>query len=116
MTISLNDYHVHTAFSIDSETRLASMCEQAIARRLGEIAFTDHVDFGPADTPGHLRPIEYLAAIERCRARYGDRLVIRSGVEIGEPHLFAAEAASILSQGDFDFVLGSAHYLSLIHI
>jgi histidinol-phosphatase (PHP family) len=31
-------------------------------------------------------------------------------VEVGEPHLFAAEASAVVADGDFDIVLGSAHY------
>jgi histidinol-phosphatase (PHP family) len=104
------DYHIHTGFSIDSETRMVAVCEAAISRGLKEIAFTDHADFGPADLPDYFCPGEYLAAIERCRARYGDRLTIRAGVEMGEPHIFAREAEAVLSAGDFDLVLGSAHY------
>jgi histidinol-phosphatase (PHP family) len=104
------DYHIHTGFSIDSETGMAAVCEAAIARGLEEIAFTDHADFGPADSPDYFCPDEYLAAIERCRARYGDRLTICAGVEMGEPHIFVQEAKAVLSAGDFDLVLGSAHY------
>ncbi|HEY72355.1 MAG TPA: histidinol-phosphatase HisJ family protein [Thermoflexia bacterium] len=104
------DYHIHTRFSCDSDAEMAAVCEAAITRELSEIAFTDHADFGPADPPGYFRPAEYLAEIERCRARYGDRLTIRAGVEMGEPHIFAQEAGDVLAVGDFDFVLGSAHY------
>lgn len=89
---------------------MAASCEAAISRGLGEIAFTDHADFGPVDPPGHFRPVEYLAEIERCRARYGDRLTIRAGVEMGEPHIFVQETEETLAVGEFDFVLGSAHY------
>lgn len=89
---------------------MADACEAAIARGLREIAFTDHVDFGPADPPDYFRPAEYLVEISKCRARYGDRLAIRAAVEISEPHLYAKQAASVLADGDFDFVLGSAHY------
>lgn len=110
MNYRMADYHVHTDFSCDSEADMEAVCEAAIDRGLSEIAFTDHLDFGPADPPGCFRQIEYLAAIERCRAHYGDRLTIRTGVEIGEPHLFAREAARVLAMGDFDIVLGSAHY------
>jgi histidinol-phosphatase (PHP family) len=104
------DYHVHTRFSADSEAELSAMCEAAIARGLSEIAFTDHVDFGHADIQSCFNPLEYLAAIADCRARYAGRLTIRAGAEIGEPHLFSEKAAPILSQGAFDFVIGSAHY------
>jgi histidinol-phosphatase (PHP family) len=109
--ISLPDYHIHTRFSCDSDAEMAAACEAAIARGLSEIAFTDHVDFGPDDPPeSHLHPVEYLAEIEHCRACFDNQLTIRAGAEIGEPHLFTEKAASILKQGDFDFILGSAHY------
>ena len=107
---NIRDYHIHTRFSVDSDAEMTAVCETAIARGLGEIAFTDHVDFGPDDSYGYFRPVEYLAEIKRCRASYGDRLTIRAGVELGEPHIFSREAAAVLDGGDFDFVLGSAHY------
>lgn len=104
------DYHIHTTASCDSESGMAAACEAAISRGLREIAFTDHADFGPDDPPGYLRPADYLAAIERCRARFGERLTVRAGVEVGEPHLFVQEARAVLAAGEFDLVLGSAHY------
>ncbi|MEE8392254.1 MAG: histidinol-phosphatase [Anaerolineae bacterium] len=104
------DYHIHTRFSCDSETEMAAVCEAAITRGVREIAFTDHLDYGPDDIPNYFQPVEYLAEIERCRARYDDRLTIRAGVEIGEPHIFAQEVETVLAAGEFDFVIGSAHY------
>ena len=106
----IRDYHIHTNFSMDSNAEMAAVCETAISRGLSEIAFTDHADFGPDDTPHGFNSVKYLAEIERCRVVYGDRLTIRAGVEMGEPHIFAQEAAAVLDAGDFDFVLGSAHY------
>lgn len=104
------DYHIHSVNSSDSETRLAAACEAAIVRGMGEIAFTDHADFGPDDVPDYFHPVEYLAAIERCRARYEDRLTIRAGVEMSEPHIFVQQLEDVLAAGEFDFVIGSAHY------
>jgi histidinol-phosphatase (PHP family) len=104
------DYHIHTKFSIDSEASMVAACQAAISRGINEIAFTDHLDFGPDDSAGYFHITEYLAAIERCRIRYDGQLVVRAGVEIGEPHLFSAEASAVLADGDFDIVLGSVHY------
>jgi histidinol-phosphatase (PHP family) len=104
------DYHIHTRFSIDSEANMEAICEAAIARGIDEIAVTDHLDFGPEEPPGYFRKSEYLAALEECRRRYGDRLTVRAGIEVGEPHIFAAEASNIVGTDDFDVVLGSAHY------
>jgi histidinol-phosphatase (PHP family) len=110
----VGDYHAHTRFSCDCDTEMSVMCEEAIARGFREIAFTDHVDFGPNDPPGYFKPVEYLQSIERCRSLYGDRLTIRAGVELGEPHLFAQETRAVLAAGAFDFVIGSAHYAALL--
>ena len=41
------DYHVHTAFSCDSEVPMEEMIKTGINKGLTEIAFTDHVDFDP---------------------------------------------------------------------
>jgi histidinol-phosphatase (PHP family) len=75
-----------------------------------EIAFTEHVDFGPADPPDYFRPAEYLTEIADCRASYGDRLVIRTGVELGDPHLFVGQAQAVLDLVACDVVIGSTHY------
>ncbi len=108
--LSIPDYHIHTRFSCDGQSQMAEACEVAIIRGIPEIAFTDHADFGPDDPQGYLHPADYLTEIERCRVRYGDRLTIRAGIEIGEPHIFVRQKQVVLAAGEFDFVLGSAHY------
>ena len=93
---------------------MATACEVAIARGLGEIAFADHADFEPLDDCcGYLRPAAYLAEIERCRSRYGHDLIIRAGVEIGEAHVYRDQIAPLLEAHEFDFVLGSLHWVAL---
>jgi histidinol-phosphatase (PHP family) len=89
---------------------MEAACQAAITRGISEIAFTDHLDFGPEDSSGNFRATEYLASIEHCRERYDGRLIVLAGIEVGEPHLFATEASAVVAHGDFDIVLGSAHY------
>jgi histidinol-phosphatase (PHP family) len=106
------DYHVHTRFSCDSKVDMAAACEGAIARGMREIAFTDHADFEPLDDCSkYLRPGAYVAEVERCRRRYGSHLTIRAGVEIGEGHVYRDQAAALLEAHEFDFVLGSLHWV-----
>jgi histidinol-phosphatase (PHP family) len=85
-------------------------CRRALQIGLPAIAFTDHADFvdGVHDD---LRPFAvqaYLAEVDRCRSLF-PQLRILSGVELGEPHRFAAEAAAVLAAGALDRVLGSVH-------
>jgi histidinol-phosphatase (PHP family) len=120
------DNHVHSEWSYDTtaEASMALSCEQALAIGVPSIAFTEHMEFTtsrPGDAIGALgpdhrwwnkiRPIDvtgYLASIEECRQRYPD-LRILSGVEAGEPHLFAQSAAATLAGHPFDRILGSLH-------
>jgi histidinol-phosphatase (PHP family) len=122
------DNHVHSQFSHDTGpgASMAAACERAIELGLPSVAFTEHLDFtvaGPGDAlrvaglaPNvmpRIRPLDvagYLASLDRCRERYPG-LRILSGVEAGEPHLFAASAAAVLGGGQFDRVLGSVHTL-----
>jgi histidinol-phosphatase (PHP family) len=69
------------------------------------------------DTSGYLRPppldvVGYLDSIDRCRHRYPD-LTILTGVEFGQPHLFAEHAAELVDLSSIDRVNGSLHTLQV---
>jgi histidinol-phosphatase (PHP family) len=118
------DNHVHSRWSWDTAagSTMELACARAVELGLPGLAFTEHVDFtawgdGDAGTPGHVGsrrrvvPLDldgYLANIESCRELF-PQLRIQSGIEAGEPHLFAASVAAVLAAGDFQRVLGSLH-------
>jgi histidinol-phosphatase (PHP family) len=120
------DNHVHSEWSYDTsaEASMSRSCEQAIEIGVPAVAFTEHMEFilaGDGDAisglaadqrwSNRIRPFDverYLAAIDDCRQRYPD-LRILSGVEAGEPHLFAASARAALAGHNLDRVLGSLH-------
>lgn len=120
------DNHVHTQWSFDTgpDGSMARACEKALAVGLPAVAFTEHLEFtdwGAGDAFGadgpelnwwtKIRPLDvdgYFACIEECRQRYPS-LRILSGVEAGEPHLFAGSIAALLKTGPFERVLGSLH-------
>jgi histidinol-phosphatase (PHP family) len=123
------DNHVHSEWSYDTfgRTSMVAACQRAADLGLPAIAFTEHLDFtdygegdaiaGTGITPGWwdaMRPLAvdgYLASIEECRHRFGS-LRILTGVEAGEPHLFASSVRAVLAAGRFDRVLGSLHALA----
>jgi histidinol-phosphatase (PHP family) len=123
------DNHVHTHWSWDTPetSTMARACERALAQGLPAIAFTEHLDFtvwldedratadGLLDRhPAQQTPIDvdgYRAELEECRERFPE-LRILSGVETGEPHLFAASIAAHLRNSPVDRVLGSLHSLT----
>ena len=122
------DNHVHTEWSWDTgaAASMVGSCERAVALGLPSVAFTEHLDFtrwGPDDTPPdpparigprpRVTPLDvdgYLECIEQCRSRFPG-LRILTGIEAGEPHLFAGGVRAVLAGGRFDRVLGSLHSL-----
>ncbi len=93
------DYHLHTEFSPDSATPMELMCLAARERALPEIGFTEHYDLHPREAArDYFRPRPWWDEIIRCRDKFASDLRIRAGVEIGEPHLFQAEAQALLAR------------------
>lgn len=119
------DNHVHSEWSYDAR-RTGAMertCERAVAVGLPAVAFTEHVDFTewgegdaiPESTPEITRSLiepfdvpGYLASVQRCRERFPELRVL-TGIETGEPHLFAGSVSRVLKAASFDRVLGSLH-------
>ena len=74
-----------------------------------------HPSGGGLALPGRsrIRPLDvsgYQACLELCRDRFSELRII-SGIEAGEPHLFAGSVSTVLKAGSFDRVLGSLHSL-----
>lgn len=124
------DGHVHSEWSWDAVLGdMEATCARAVELGLPAVAFTEHVDHtrwlvseGALDarvrgvrdeetfTPGPLAVESYLAAVQRCRERFGG-LTVLSGVELGEPHWHVDAVARVLAAGPLDRVLGSLHSL-----
>jgi histidinol-phosphatase (PHP family) len=109
--IPLIDYHVHSNNSIDCKVSMAQMCAQAVQSGLTEIAFTDHFNNHPLDLDlGYYDPERYFADLEHCRAEF-PTLIIRAGVELGEPHRWGSKIIPVLERYPYDLVLGSLHWV-----
>lgn len=107
------DYHMHSRFSGDGRSSLEEMCRAAQAREIQEVCFTEHVDFAPGESGvGYFAPDRYLAEIDRCRRLFEDSLKIKAGVELGDPHIFPAECERVMAAHDYDFAIGSVHWVS----
>lgn len=106
------DYHHHSANSVDSLTPMAKVCAAALARGITEIAFTEHMDFIPEESnTGYFAYDAYMAEIGTCRRRFGADLAVLAAIEIDYCPDFEDEIAAWLRGKEFDFVVGSVHYL-----
>ena len=108
-----HDYHLHSNFSCDGKASIVEQCLSAIQKGLPEIGFTEHYDLHPGEGEYRdwFRVNEWGAEIDRARQEFAGRLIIRAGIEIGEPHIFQAEAQAMLARYPFDYALGSLHWV-----
>lgn len=111
----LADYHVHCIYSFDydqsADCTPMSVCRHALDNGMSEIAFTDHYCVN-AITDGSLPDVDLVS---RCRdileakAAFEGKLTVRHGIELGQPTQREDVALRLLSENDFDFVIGSLH-------
>lgn len=109
--IFMFDYHIHSDFSADCETPMERTVEKAIQIGLKEICFTEHIDYDyPDPTISFELDLErYNAQIKKLQGKYGDRIAIMKGVEIGIEPCFISRFQSMLKEEQFDFILCSMH-------
>ena len=107
-----HDYHLHSHYSCDSKATIAEQCAAAVAKGLPEIGVSDHFDLHPLDEcSGYFKLAEWVAEIDRARAEFAGRLIVRAGIEVGEPHIYQAETQALLAAYPFDYALGSLHWV-----
>lgn len=92
----LTNYHTHSTFCDGSGT-IAQMVEAAIERGFAAIGFSSHSDMVANFSA-------YKAEIRRLAVENAGRIRILCGVE--------AEFDTGFGRGDFDYVIGSTHYLT----
>lgn len=116
--MTLADYHVHTAFSIDCDVPMEEQCRAAIAAGVTEIAFTEHVDHDECDAESRrLYDLAgYLAEIQRCRELFDGQLAILQAAEVDWNRSIAGEVMQFLETAEFDFIIGSVHNLNHTYV
>ena len=106
-----SDFHIHSDFSADSETPMASMIEEGVRRGLKMMCFTEHLDYDYV-ADGHLFEVDtpaYLNELNRCRQIYGEKIELLFGIELGLEPRFSKRLSEYVRQWDFDFIIGSSH-------
>ena len=104
------DYHMHSRVSFDGQDTGLSMALAAAKAGLTEICFTDHIDYDPFGTMGNMAfdTDEYSAEYDSLAV---PGLKIRRGMEFGMTRDNLEQFRKDLSRRDFDFVLGSIHFV-----
>jgi histidinol-phosphatase (PHP family) len=119
VTLPLVDYHVHTARCGHAAGAMERYVEHAIEAGLTELGFSDHLFMywlPPDQRDPELGMAEwehdfYIEDVERCRRRYASDIVIRLSTEADFIPGHEAELEAILRRYDWDYVIGSVHFL-----
>ena len=110
------DYHIHSTCSPDGKMTMSQAAEAALRAGLDEICITDHVDtiFWGNNAPRDSFDWESLRAQYReALEKYGDKLSIKLGAELGEAYLGYDRAEILLNDAEkLDFCIGSVHTCS----
>lgn len=127
------DYHVHTAYSDDSQYPMEQVVCDAIDMGMNEICFTDHVDYGikrdwddprgilsrkggsgePEEMPlANVDHPRYAAEITALRQRYGGDISIKMGAEFGIQQHTVSQYQQLTERYPYDFVILSVHQIN----
>lgn len=106
----LFDSHTHSLHSFDGSERVEDMCKSAIEKNVSALAITDHCDLGIYLVEDWR---ERLSAayndVVWARERFGNKLYIGFGVELGQPMHDEELAQKVVAAFDYDVILGSVH-------
>lgn len=88
--------------------------QKAIELGFDEICFTDHMPFtvtgDEADRIPFGKVSEYCTAVRKKAEEYKEQIIIRTGIEIDYHPDCIDEIENVLSQGEFDYIIGSTHF------
>lgn len=117
------DYHVHSVYSDDSHYLMESIIKDAIAMKMDEICFTDHVDYGIKldwDDPclnikkdekviANVNYPQYFQELEYLSKKYYGQIVIKRGMEFGIQMHTIKQFQELFNKYSFDFIILSIH-------
>jgi histidinol-phosphatase (PHP family) len=115
MRISLPDYHMHTHLCGHATGQPVEYVEQALARGLLEIGFSDHAPMvshrDPTVTMDFDQLPQYQHMIEAARQQFADRIDVLLGIEADYVPGYESKTREILDGYPYDYVIGSVHYM-----
>lgn len=114
MTLPKVDYHMHTPLCGHAVGKPSEYVEQALRVGLAEIGFSDHAPLVSHEdaryTMNRSQLPQYHRMIEDVQKKY-PKFTIKLGLEADFIPGFEAQTGEILSGYDYDFVIGSIHFI-----
>ena len=107
------DFHMHSAFSGDSDASMVSMILRAIDLGLDTICFTEHYDedYPDGEEDFSLDTDTYYKTLCSLKKQYCSQIDIRFGVELGMQSRLEDMYTKYIQSYPFDFIIVSQHVL-----
>jgi len=103
------DYHIHTIFS-DGRNGLGDYVDQAVRSGIDEIGFSDHVYFEKASWSMDFERLpDYLNEINELKR--ASKIPVKAGLEVDFVPSKMDGLMQIIRKFDFDYLIGSVHYI-----
>ncbi len=106
------DYHLHPNI-INNPSQAEDFINRAVQLGFDEICFTDHMPFSIThnefDRIPNGRVGEYCKRVKELALMHKNKITIKTGIEIDYHPYYEREIKNVLSQGEFDYILGSSH-------
>ena len=109
------DFHMHSTVSFDGHDSAQRMLQAAADRGLREICFTDHIDYEPG-VEKQTMAFDTKVYHDTYDGLRHPSVKIRRGMEFGMTPGNPALLKRDLKRADFDFVLGSIHFVDGLDI
>lgn len=113
------DYHIHSNNSFDGMNSVISICDNAIKSGVSEICFTEHFSVDSTDVSYNVLDYKkYHKEIKECQELFEGKLIIKEGLEIGEPHIknLKCNLNKEIGKMDLDFIIGSVHNIGTLKL
>lgn len=110
-----SDFHVHSAYSGDSNEAMEVMVQKAISLGMKDICFTEHMDLDfpvTKDCPEGYFEVNvdaYLYELLNLRNKYCNDINVLFGLELGMQPACNRPNVRIAKEHDFDFIIASSH-------
>jgi len=110
--IKIIDTHTHTDNSYDGHHSTMFLCESAESMGLRAVTFTDHVEIDYYERDNfHRVAMQSYFETAKARSAFRGKLLICSGVELGQPMYDVETAEILLGTLQYDEVIASVHNL-----
>ncbi len=108
----VEDIHIHTRISKDSEQEPEAYVREAIKRKICYLGFSDHLDLDPFDKDyGYYRYKDACSDFDTLKNKYKEKINLLFGIEVTYQSELIGSILETTKDKRYDYMIGSVHRL-----